>query len=86
VEVPERSRFELRVDGEVRGLVAYRCRGERYDLHHTEVDPALGGRGLGTRLVRAVLDELAARDAAVVPTCSFVAAVIDADPTDASLR
>lgn len=86
MEVPERSRFELRVDGEVRGLLDYRFRGERYDLHHTEVDPALGGRGLGTRLVRAALDELVARDATVVPTCSFVAAVIDADPAYASLR
>ena len=80
VEVPERHRFELRVAGEVRGLVAYRISGECYDLHHTEVDPELGGQGLGTRLVRATLDDLAERGAGVVPTCSFVAALMDADP------
>ena len=37
---PERDRYEARVDGESAGYVAYRRRGERIALNHTEVDDA----------------------------------------------
>ena len=58
VEVPEQGRFEVRLDGTRVGHLEYvddPARGVR-TMPHTEVDPAHGGRGLGTRLVREALD------------------------------
>jgi predicted GNAT family acetyltransferase len=38
------------------------------------------GRGLGSELVRAALDDVRRRGATVVPTCWYVAEFIDAHP------
>lgn len=74
---PERHRFEVRLDGAVVGFADYRRRGEVVVLPHTEVDPELAGRGIGTELVRAALDALREQGATVVPACSFVRAFVE---------
>lgn len=82
----QRSRFEARVDGQLAGFADYAPRGEGVVvMPHTEVDPAFGGRGLGTRLVRGALDQLREDGVAVVPACSFVASFIDQHPEYADL-
>ena len=55
VDVPERGRFEVRVDDRVVGLASYHVDGTTMTLPHTEVDPAVGGQGIGTALVAGVL-------------------------------
>src|SRR5438132_2574600 len=50
VEVPEASRYELRLDGRLVGLAAYHRRDGRLALTHTEVEESCQGRGLGSRL------------------------------------
>ncbi|PZA18893.1 GNAT family N-acetyltransferase, partial [Modestobacter versicolor] len=55
VDVPERGRFEIRDGEQVVGLASYHVEGDVMTLPHTEVDPARGGRGLGTQLVAGVL-------------------------------
>lgn len=72
VDASERSRFELTVDGQLAGLIAYQLRGERIFLTHTEIDDAHEGSGLGSRLVRATLDEIRSRGLRVLPFCPFV--------------
>jgi predicted GNAT family acetyltransferase len=52
------SRFELRADGWLAEL-AYRVRGDRLVLAHTEVPLELEGRGIGGRLVTAGVDRAA---------------------------
>ena len=52
-----------------------RCTGpqpDRYTFTHTEIDPAFGGRGLASILIKAALDEMRARGIAVLPQCPFV--------------
>lgn len=72
VDNPEAGRYEIRVDGELAGHLAYKRDADTISLMHTEIDPAYEGRGLGSTLVRNVLE--AARDdaARVVPYCPFV--------------
>jgi uncharacterized protein len=41
-------------------------------LVHTEVVPAVEGRGVASRLVSAALDDIRARGLRVVPICPFV--------------
>ncbi|HEX4215794.1 MAG TPA: GNAT family N-acetyltransferase [Candidatus Dormibacteraeota bacterium] len=71
-DVPEQSRYELRVDGDLAGHIAYRSRGPHLALVHTEVGEAFGGRGLGSRLVAGALDQVRARGGSVLPDCPFV--------------
>ena len=55
-DVPEKGRFEVRLGDRVVGLASYHIDGSTMTLPHTEVDPSMGGRGLGTALVAGVLD------------------------------
>jgi hypothetical protein len=80
VDVPERSRYELRVGGETVGEAAYRLRNGRIVFIHTEVDEALEGRGLGSRLVEGALEDARSRGLQVVPLCPFVAGYIERHP------
>jgi uncharacterized protein len=80
VDVPEASRYELRLDGRLVGLAAYRRRNGRVAFTHTEVDDALEGRGLGSRLAAAALDAAAEQGLEVVPLCPFIAHYIDRHP------
>ena len=49
-------------------------------LTHTEVPDAISRRGIGSRLVRAALDDARAHQLRVVPRCPFVDAYIDRHP------
>jgi predicted GNAT family acetyltransferase/glutaredoxin len=81
VDVPEESRYELRTGGETVGLAAYRMRGEnRIVFLHTEVDDALEGRGLGSTLAAAALDDARRRGLAIVPLCPFISRYIEGHP------
>jgi hypothetical protein len=63
-------RLVLDIDGAVAQLV-YRQVGPRLILVHTEVPDALGGRGLGGRLVRRAVEKAVAEGLEVVPWCPF---------------
>ena len=76
----ERSRYELLVDGRLVGVADYRDRGDALVFHHTEIDPARRGAGLGAELVRHALDEVRARGRRIVPTCWFVAEFVEHHP------
>ena len=79
------DRYDLTVDGHRIGLIDYRRNGAVLDLHHTEVDPAFEGRGLGARLVRGALDDIRSRQLTVRPSCSFVRVFIARNPDYADL-
>ncbi|WP_299956155.1 GNAT family N-acetyltransferase [uncultured Modestobacter sp.] len=72
VDVPERGRFEIRDGDRVVGLASYHVDGDAMTLPHTEVDPSMGGRGLGTQLVAGVLTAARERQLHVLPYCSFI--------------
>ncbi|MGY1606583.1 MULTISPECIES: GNAT family N-acetyltransferase [unclassified Geodermatophilus] len=80
VDVPERGRFEVRVGERVVGLASYHVENGTMALPHTEVDPAMGGQGLGKALVRGVLDAARERGLTVLPYCSFVRHYIQQHP------
>jgi len=77
--------FEIRFPEGV-ALLRYRQRADgAFVLIHTEVPPALRGRGLADRLARAALDYARDHQLAVVPLCPFVKAYIERHPEFQSL-
>jgi uncharacterized protein len=85
VDVPERSRFEIRVGGETAGFIAYRRTPGRIAFVHTSIDPRFAGRGLGSELVRAALAHARTEGLAVLPFCPFARSYIEAHPEHVDL-
>ena len=85
VNVPEAHRYELQLDGERIGELAYRQRNDRIAFTHTNVDPAYEGRGFGSRLAEAALDDARRQGLAVVPLCPFIAWYIEQHPEHEAL-
>src|SRR3954453_13715598 len=85
VDVPERGRFEIRVDDRVVGLASYHVENGTMTLPHTEGAPTRGGRGVGTALVAGVLAAARERGLHVLPYCSFVRHYIQQHPEDGDL-
>jgi predicted GNAT family acetyltransferase len=83
---PEERRYELLVDGDHAGELVFRDRGGGVVAFlHTEVDPAVQRRGLGSALVAGALDDARSRGLRVVPLCPFVDAYIRRNPAYADL-
>lgn len=76
---PQARRFEAALE---EGLARcdYRMLDGVMHLVHTEVPPALEGRGVGAALVRAALDHASAEGLRVRPMCSFVSAYLARHP------
>ena len=83
---PDERRYELLVDGEPAGELVYRDRGNGVlAFLHTEVDPNVRLRGLGSALVAGALDDARARGLRIVPLCPFVDAYVRRNPEYADL-
>ena len=72
-------RFELETDGHTACLY-YRLEAGVITLVHTEVPPALGGRGVGSTLVRGALEAIRAKGLKVIVRCPFVSAYMGKHP------
>ena len=80
VDVPDESHYELRLDGRRIGVAAYHRRDGLIAFTHTEVDASCEGRGFGSRLVEAALDDARDRGLEVAPLCPFVAHYVKRHP------
>jgi uncharacterized protein len=69
-------RFELTVEGHL-AAAYYKIEGDVITFDHTEVPPELGGKGVGSRLVKAALDQVRDLGLRVVARCPFVKAYIE---------
>ena len=82
--LPERGRFQARVEGHL-CVADYRLDGDRMQMLHTEVHPALQGQGIAALLVQAALDHARAHGLKVVPLCSYVRAHMRRHPATQDL-
>ncbi len=81
----DRSRFELRIDGELAGVLDYRLAGGLADMFHTEVLTEYRGRGLAAILARAALHEAREQGWRIVPSCSYLHGYVAAHPEEEDL-
>jgi predicted GNAT family acetyltransferase len=79
---PDRNRFSISIAGGDRGgFLDYRPIGDGvWDLTYTFVPRQDRGGGIGRELVLGVLDVARERGLKVIPTCGFVATVIEENP------
>ena len=70
------NRFETNIEGHT-GFISYQDQGDRIVYDHTIVPSELGGKGVGSALVKHALDYARNEGKKVVPTCSFVASYIN---------
>ena len=73
------QRFETIIDGQT-GYISYQQRNNTLVYDHTIVPQSLGGRGVGTALVKHALDYAREQNKKVVPQCSFVSTYIKKHP------
>jgi predicted GNAT family acetyltransferase len=76
VDNPEAHRYEALLGDRVAGFAAYRLAADRRIFTHTEVDPSLEGRGIGTKLARGALDDVRKRGVRITVHCPFIGAYI----------
>lgn len=75
-----KSRYELLLDGRVVGFADYRRHDDHLTVVHTEIEDGHEGEGLGSFLMRHVLDAAADAGLPVHPACPFTAAYIRRHP------
>lgn len=73
-DVPAEQRYEARLgdDPTLAAIIDYRLGEDWVELVHTEVRDGFEGQGVGSRLVRAVLEDARERGLPVVARCPFV--------------
>jgi uncharacterized protein len=81
---PAQKRFELEVDGHV-AAAYYELSDGVISFAHTEVPAELGGKGIGSKLVKGALDQVRAQGLKVVVYCPFVRGWIEKHPDYADL-
>jgi predicted GNAT family acetyltransferase len=73
VHIPENSRYEIHVDGEVAGYSEAKDRDDGVVLFsHTVVDDEYEGQGLASQLVAGALDDIRQRGRRIEVTCEYV--------------
>jgi uncharacterized protein len=86
VDEPNQQRYVARLADQVVGFAEYRRVDGRLILFHTEVDPSVEGRGVGSRLAKGVLEDIRARDLKVTIKCPFIGAYVARHPEYDDLR
>jgi uncharacterized protein len=77
-------RYELTVDGHL-AATYYKLSGNVITFVHTEVPKELGGKGIGSKLVKDALDQVRSQGLKVIAECPFVKGYIGKHPEYAAL-
>lgn len=72
-------RYEFAIDGHL-ATEHYRLDGDVITFEHTDVPKELGGKGIGSKLVKGALDQVRAAGLKLIPQCPFVKAWIEKHP------
>jgi uncharacterized protein len=79
-DVPERLRYEARIDGVQVGFAAYLRKGKLVVFTHTEVDPVHEGQGVASALAREALDDVRRRGLRALLRCPFLSSWVSQHP------
>lgn len=77
---PERSRYEILVDGTFAGFTHHQPYEGSLIFDHTVIKEQFAGQGLASKLVRATLDDVRTQQLRIVPLCEYVAGWLEKHP------
>jgi uncharacterized protein len=86
VDEPAGQRYAARLGGQVVGYTEYRRVRGRLIFIHTEVDPAMEGKGVGGALAKAALDDVRAQGLTFSVKCPFIASWLRRHPEYDDIR
>ena len=72
-------RYELTIEGHL-AATYYEIADGVITFVHTEVPPELGGKGIGSKLIKGALDQVRSDGFKVIARCPFVKAFIGKNP------
>jgi predicted GNAT family acetyltransferase len=84
VNNPAKHRYELAVEGYI-AATYYEIAGGVITFVHTEVPPELGGKGIGSKMIKGARDQVRIAGLKVIAKCPFVKGYIDKHPEYADL-
>lgn len=79
IDNEERKQYEFHIGGDSARIEYIKAQGKIF-LMHTEVPAKFEGKGIGSALVRQVLDDIQQKGLMLVPLCPFVAAYLNRHP------
>jgi predicted GNAT family acetyltransferase len=79
IENEAAKQYEFHIDGFIPKIEYIKAAGNIF-LTHTEVPVELEGKGIGSALIKQVLEEIDKHKLVLIPTCPFVAAYIKRHP------
>lgn len=79
IDNTDAKRFEFHIGASVPRIEYILTRNKIY-LTHTEVPTELEGKGIGSALIKAALEDIEKKDLTLIPLCPFVAAYIKRHP------
>ncbi len=83
LQVPEQSRFVVKVDGQEAGFLSYEAAGEQtWTLVSTEVDPTYRGQGLAGQLVADAVRVARTEGIRLRPLCPYTVSWFERHPQD----
>jgi len=86
IENAAQRRYELRDAGQVGGMLHYEDRDGVRTFTHTKVPAEHEGKGYGSKLARAALDDVRRNGRKLIAQCAFIDAYIERHPEYADLR
>ena len=84
-DAPDRTRYEVSMDGDLAGFAVYRDVDGARVFTHTEVFDAFEGKGVGSALAQGALEAVRGAGGRLVALCPFVASYIERHPEYADL-
>jgi uncharacterized protein len=81
----EQGRYELYLGSALAGYADYHSQPGLVTVMHTEVDSRFEGQGVGSELVRRMLDDIRGQNAKVLPVCPFARAFLQRHPEYADM-
>ncbi len=79
IDNEDRKQYEFHIEDQIARLEYIKAKGKIY-FTHTEVPKILEGRGIGSALIKASLEDIERQDLTLVPLCPFVALYLKRHP------
>jgi predicted GNAT family acetyltransferase len=79
IDNEEKKQYEFHIEDDIARIEYIKAQGKIF-VTHTEVPVKLEGKGIGSALVKQVLDDIQVKGLALVPLCPFVSAYINRHP------